>query len=390
MPWPDLGIWSNKTAAELRPVIVALCNAVGDRYECIGRERPYWTVNLDQSEDTLDIGSKNAPLVEEDLYRLDLFRYAWWGGIANGISYLVNRGSATFPVSSETQCGGWSKTGTGTGHGTDLWTLEELEDDVGLGTLSQSVIGGPMHLFDEIAPQRFRQMLDRLIYPVIFPANRRDYPTLEAEGFTTAGDLDDEEKAAAFLGPAGFPTDPQDGDDVWPMTTFNDPDLGAAYRGWLFGRVSIDIINSDLDSQKKAVANCVLDFEACENETGLLGEILAQYLVVQKPTINNLVGVDLEVLGTSLTLSGSNEDLYQEIADSDFLSAITGKLVVPMDFTNFANDPDSPFDGSRPPYSAFGAIFASLKFGADTEGNHSTRPQCTRFVLDITAHCSDQ
>lgn len=393
MPWPEFGTWSNKTAAELRPVIVALCNAVGDRYECIGMNRPSWPVNLDQSESTLDIGTKSAALVEADLYRLDLFRYGWWGMIANGISALVNRGSATFPSGTTTQCGGWSKTGTGAGHGSDLWTIEDLETHVGLGTLSYSVIGGPMHLFDEVAPNRLRQMLDELIYPVIFPKNRRDYPALEAEGWTEAATLEVAGEAAMHYGNSTLLPNPKDGDDAWGYMPESDDLFAHAYRGWLFAQLVPDTAFNVIIGRRKTVGHCVLCFDQCQNETGVLGEILAQYLVIQKSSITeSLDGADFEVLGATRTLSGSNLDQYEEINDAEFFSSITGKLSVGIALGNFANNPDSPFTYALDSlgYTDIGSVFASLKFGADTEGNHSTRSECTRFILDITAHLSDQ
>lgn len=396
MPWPEFGIWSGKTAAELRPVIVALCNAVGDRYECIGWDRPEWPVNLDQSESTLDLGYKSAALVEADLYRLDLFRYGWWGMVANGIAALVNLGNSTIPGGATTQCGGWSKTGTGAGHGSDLWTIEDLETHVGLGALSYSVIGGPMHLFDEVAPNRLRQMLDELIYPVIFPKNRRDYPTLSSEGWTEADTIAAAEEGSAFIGPTGSPADPKDGDDVWPLIDLADVDFAEGQRGWLYGTMTNNPGFTAIIGRKKTEAYSVLAFDECENETGLLGEIIAQYIVVQRPTITeSLDGVDLEILGATLSMGGGDTTMYKEINDAEFFSAITGKLSVPFEFTNFANAPDSPFshttDGLG--YKDIGAIFASLKFGQDVlpPGTpHTTRSECTRFILDITAHCSDQ
>lgn len=400
MPWHEAGTdWTEKTAAELRPVIVSLCNAVGDRYQCIGLDRPEWPVNLEQDIAVVDAGYKGEALEEADLYGLDIFRYGWWDLIAGRISALINRGTLILPhVSwgpSSSLCGGWSKTATGSGHGSDLWTLEELETDVGMGVINYSSVRelpGIMHLFDEVAPNRLREFLNRLLYPVLFPHDRGgDWTDLTTEGYDTSG-LEAAEDAAASAGWADL-GDPGNGDYAWANTSGG----GGAF-GELRARVFYNGTRSR--AEKQLLQYCVFDWTESEGGGGYLGEITMQTHVMR--LLGSTEGMDLSFLGKDVSLTGPYSLDDMSITDADALSGTTGREAVAVTLGNFADSPDSPFSGSGTTdgvdFSGLGSMVAYSRcmFATKTDRQSFTfsgdggRSQSTRLILDITAHCSDQ
>lgn len=389
MPWPEPGSdWEGKTAAELRPVIVALCNAVGDRYQCIGLNRPEWPVNDDQAIDSVTVGTKSATLVEDDLYGLDIFRYGWWTMIANHISTLVGLGVASTGSTgfgNTTQCGGFSKTSAGTGLDTDLWTIADLETAVGLGTLSSSSVGGAMHLFDEVAPNRLRGFLDRLIYPVIFPYDRgQGWSGLTSDGFDTSAI---ETAEAASNSSNAATVNPLDGDEAWGSRTTMISFL-ASYPTAFVGFYEGFFARSRVQTKRYSV----LGFDSCQNGVGCLGEIITQILGFAY-SCTDCDGADLEFQGATISMSGT--DGAYTTATGTLFSAITGKLTAVAELGNFANDPDSPFSGTGTyegdPWNGFGEVYCKplFRFAVDTE-RQAIRDNATRLILDITAHCDDQ
>lgn len=388
MPWPTTP-WSAKTAAELRPVIVALCNAVGDRFECIGWNRPSWTVNTAQSISTVTVGTKSTALVENDLFGLDIFRYNWWTLIANHITTLVNLGTTspgTTGFGNTTHCGGWSKTSTGTGVGTDVWTISDLETDVGLGTLSSSVIGGAMHLFDEVAAERLREFLDRLIYPVIFPYDRgQDWTDLTSDGFDTTA-IEAAEDASNKSHTAT--TDPLDGDEAWAglSSAVSAQTIPRAFVGFVVLGDATALLNSKRYS--------ILSFDDCQNGFGCLGTIATQILVFHY-SCADCDGADLEFQGATISISGTDTSEYVTASGTDF-SAVSGKVASLAELTNFANAPDSPFSGTGTylgdPWVGFGSVICTPYFLFVTDSNRDggDREHSTRLILDISGEVADQ
>jgi len=384
MGWPTTP-WTGKTAAELRPIIVALCNAVGERYECIGLTRPSWTVNTAQSISTVTIGTKSTNLIEDDLYGLDIFRYGWWTLIANHISTLVNLSSGSDSTPGTTHCRGWSKDYAGTGLTTNIWTISDLETDVGMGTLSQSSVGGSMHLFDEVAPNRLREFLDRLICPVIFPVDKSRFSYSGGSvvtGLSSAAvaDINDTIQGA---------TDSGDGDDAWNALV--DTNLGILWNGVNAGySVSWDGGSSFSRAIHSPISYAALDFESVQNGVGYLGDLVRQIYVIGVSE-TDASSFDFTISGATATGSDG-----AEIEGIDAI-AITGVVEMPFTTGNYGRSPSpgasAPAAGPSPPsgYEGYGQVFAVPNFlFAQSDRDGGTRANSTRFILDLTSALTDQ
>ena len=404
MPWHEDGSdWTNKSAAELRPVIVSLCNAVGDRYQCIGLNRPEWPVNLDQDSIDITLGTKSAALVEEDLYGLELFRYGWWKTIADHIKILVGLRVPGASSTNHTYCRGWCKAPTDSGYYTETWTLEELETEVGMGEIEHSQIGVPYgHLFDEAFPNRLRNMLDLLIYPVIYLYQIGEI--IGGGGETFLGFSEDAELDILANLKAGFPNPESpdeytgDGDDAWP-TMYSGPDYHTNVGVHVGFRVEGNMVGYCTRCEFQPVCYLAVDFDETQNGAGCLGEIVKQvYLVsVGGPYRTSF---DVAVAGATASFpahdSPFDDDDVEEVLGEELVTPSgTHELKYTMD--NFGRAP-SPglFDYDHielPDRAGFGSGYArvSCLYSSGTPSTpYAGAEQNSRVILDITAHCSDQ
>ncbi len=152
MTWAYAGVWDGLPTQSMAPVLVSLCNAVGDRYQAIGKNRPSWAVVG---------GPKSATLVDTDFHGLPLHGGSFFTTCAARIVDLL----AT-DIGSGVDYYGFAKTSTYAGDPTDnLWTKAELETVVGLGVLTD----GPDTILNSNYSLRLKGFLDRMIYPVIIP-----------------------------------------------------------------------------------------------------------------------------------------------------------------------------------------------------------------------------
>lgn len=387
-PWSPTTPWTSKTAAQLRPVIVSLCNAVGDRYECIGMNRPAWPVNTAQSISTITIGTKSTALIEDDLYGLDIFRYNWWGSIATTITALVNLSAASDSTIGNTHCRGWCKNTTGDGLSTNVWTLSELESDVGLGTISQSSVGGTsMHLFDEVAPNRLRGILDRLIYPVIFPGD-----ILWRGGF--GGGMQNLSSGAEAIYDAGkfseeTAHDGSDGDDAWPALST----AGPVYSSTAF---PVKAFTQDFSSYARAwlleTSYVVLDFSSCQNGVGYVGDVEKQIWYMGHASVD-FTSADVLIQGATLSLSGTDSGNEELIGTTPI--SITGTQEIEFNIGSFGGT-SSPFTGTDGgTRGGFGSVSADVRMlfvdgSIGSERTPAPRATSSRLILDISPYCSDQ
>lgn len=378
MGWPGTLPWSGLTAAELRPVIVALINAVNDRREAIGLDRRAWAVNLDQSNTSLTLGTKSTALEESDLYSLDLFRYSYWTTMASDIRTMVELGDS-ITANPDTECCGFSKAGTD-GTGTDRWTVAELETDAGLGAMASSdVSGGTIpHLFDEKAPNRLRLILDNLIYPVIYPYDYWQFPT-----FTSWVDaIVDTEQAAASTDDDTTP------DAAWAGLTSPSTPLEA------FGG-SVGYINPPVArATENPLTHVICDFDLrTQNGNGYLGVVETRKLVVERDA-NSLEGMDYTVDGNSDSISGTVSDVTTYTDSASMTLSGQQNLEYTVDawdgsgspFTNEAVGGSGIFGYGRVDIKPLVRFAAS---GNDRDGA-SEIDQTTRIILDISGVVSDQ
>lgn len=367
MPWPGTTPWTGKTATELREVIVALCNAVGDRYQCIGLDRPSWPVNTDQSIYSVTDGTKSATLIVDDLYGLDIFRYDWWGLVSTGISGLISP-STTASV----RCRGFCTSSAGDGKTASRWTLSALETAVGRGTINAtSVGGGQMHLFDEVAPMRFKEMLDLLIYPVV-------YLPRTANG---SGEL-----LSTTNVPADFHAHAEGTDnagDVWGALIIS----STATRSNLSAQILHGLSSPYYWSAQKGVTVVYeYDMDDTENGAGILGTILSQYYRVLWAS-TDLITADADVNGSIVGMSGTEAGAVEVLTDMDPWS-LSGIHEVTYSWDSL-DAVASPFDGSDVIGANHFYDTGSLRIGpyddlfTYNEDDH-------RLVLDISANCSDQ
>lgn len=386
MSWPSYP-WTDKTAAELRPVIVALCNAVGDRYECIGMNRPAWPVNVDQAVDSYTAGTKSATLIEDDLYATEIFRTGWWTLIADHIKTLVNMASGSNSSMGATQCRGWSKTSTSSGIDSDVWTLADLETDVALGEVDE----GTMHLFDEVVPNRLRQFLDRLIYPVIFPLNivqsSSGGGTYTLTGLSSGAVSGIEAHSYRGESPTG------DGDDAWGALALEP--LNFWSTGVAVGfNVAMPFLTYS-EAYSLDLSYVAFSFESSQNGIGCLGEVTRAIFGLFSSGAD-FSSFDITVASgvSSFGASGHTSiDVYQ-VVDGDTSLTITGVDELPFTIDNYGRTPSpGTYEGEggfSPPigFEGYGRMRANVL--TLFAGGGATRDQCTRYILDISANCSDQ
>lgn len=397
MAWYESGSdWTSKSAAELRPVIVSLCNAVGDRYECIGLNRPGWPVNLDQAIDSYTAGTKYDALVEEDLYGMEIFRFNWWGAIASTIISLVNLSAASDATVGSTHCRGWCKTASSSGLGSDVWTLEELETEVGLGEIDESLIapGYAMHLFDEVAPNRLREILNLLIYPVIFPGNIVEY----SGGFGGGTLLGLSSGAVADVEASiykGLTTGDGDGDEAWgALAVEGFGAMNGESVGYNVEFVTAFPLTARADYCEKSYVS--FDFSDVQNGVGYLGDVTRAIFAI------NTVGeqcstFDITIAGATASFSAQTSTTYAD----QYIDAVDALYVdspqeLPFEIGNFGRTPSPgtytysgagagfPDDG----YTGYGR--ASAIIGTMFRVGGVPRAEATRYLLDISPYCSDQ
>lgn len=158
MPWPYGGDWSGLDANQMVEVVVSLCNAVTERWDAIGFNKPNWTTKT---------GLKNGLLTESDLVGMLIQGPKWYDIIAEHIHYLIlaDQGS---PSRTRAYVSGFVKTPDSSGQASDEWTEASLTAAVGLGPLTQKNF--PQHtIFDAKYATRLQKFLDRLTYARVLP-----------------------------------------------------------------------------------------------------------------------------------------------------------------------------------------------------------------------------
>lgn len=345
---------------------MALCNAVGDRYQAIGMNRPNWPVNTAASDTMLTIGTKSATLVDDDLLRLDLFRYDWWGLIASQIQGLLSPSYSGPSAGASVQCKGFCTTSGGNGLSASRWGLSALESDVGLGAIGASSVGGSsMHLFDEVAPTRLREMLDRLIYPVVH---------LPAPGAVSASDH--VESGLVDHVPGG-----DNAGDVWRAMA-SDPgspfDLRAVVT-WTFSSPHPRWLAYQDDN-----STWPYDMTDTPNGVGPLGSILSQYYVVEIES-DHLITATVAVSGDTFSGSGTGTTQHT-LTGVDLVNLnTTTDIVFSWDSIDATNSPFNHTSTSGG-YTLEDYGFAYARPAASDLGSDYN----SRVVLDISAACADQ
>ena len=153
MAWAYSGAWTARRAEELIPIIVSLFNAIGERYEVCGLNRPSWKTNS---------GLKSTTLASADFEGYPLHLIDSYGTAASRVITLING----YSNANRKDLHGFSETSTYSGDPRDnLWTEASIATDVGMGDVDgiTGVIGS---IFDETYAVRLREVLDRMLYPV--------------------------------------------------------------------------------------------------------------------------------------------------------------------------------------------------------------------------------
>lgn len=350
MAWYNSGNWDGIDAAELPNVLVSLCNAVNQRYDAQGRPRTSWIVNS---------GTKPDDLAFDDFVGLDIHRTNYYSQIRLAISSLVQGNvSGAFACST-----GFARTTTGSGLAADgaLWTIAGLLGDIGTSELPT-----PSNIFDLNYAYFLRDMLDRLIYPVVYP--------LDAGGVNTRPRVE-----LDIFGPDAHPhvegTD--NAGDVWrDMISVAD----AVAANSLTARVSFN--SADLwFAHRDEEATVSIDCLQTQNNNGFKGTI-AKQIVSLGVVASYLNSATIGFHGATQAVSGTVGEFY-ESTDCDPLD-VDGATTVTMTFDSI-DETNSPFTGyleeDGNTYEDFGSFQAFIATGA---------PSYTRMILDASSVLDDQ
>lgn len=334
MTWASAynGDWSGHPGNEMIPILLALCNAVGDRFEAVGRNRPSWPVVS---------GTKSATLVTSDLDGLDLHRYAWFDLVADEIENLITGGA---------QCRGFVPDTLSDGLAADRLTVAGLEAEIGMGALRDKQF--PDHsLFDETYANRLKLFLDRLLYAVVAPSASSALAVYEFGNGATA---DAAWGALHFISNSGFSLHAQ---------------IGALGTGPF--AYSADLINS---------IAITFDCGNTENLAGFQGEIARQLFPITA-SYTALDSATISIHGVTQVVSGTGSVAFTLEGGSDL--NLIGETDVDFLFSGFGGGGGSPFNGVSAPHSGLGQVNASAVVGPFFDNT-------ARLILDLTSVLGDR
>lgn len=336
MSWSSAynGDWSGHPGNEMIPILLALCNAVGDRFEACGRNRPSWPVVS---------GTKSATLETADLAGLDLHRYAWFNLVADGIEDLIDGGGA-----GGAYCRGFVPNTSSDGLSADRLTVAGLEATIGLGGLRDKQF--PDHsLFDETYANRLREFLDRLLYTVCVPSASS---TLATRYFGNGSSAD---AAWGALAVSGTPSTP-----LYAEVT----GLAGApipYSAVLFNSITVTL-------------NC----GNTQNLSGFQGSIARQLFPISA-TYTAVDSMSVSMHGLSHAIAGSGTDAVTLEGGSSL--NLTGTTNVSLLFSGIGGG--SPFNGVSSPLTGLGNATASAAVGTFADNT-------ARLILDLSGILGDR
>ena len=161
MSWYNDGDWDDLDGGDIPYALADLCNAINERREALLMGRVAWRVNTG-TELLPVVGTKSSALVPDDFFGLDLFDYDYFGVVYTELTDLLGPNTTIW--------GKWysgyaiDPNGTGLALDDELWTISKVLVETGLQ--SPLLATG---IFDRDAAVFMREVLDRMLYPVVYP-----------------------------------------------------------------------------------------------------------------------------------------------------------------------------------------------------------------------------
>lgn len=161
MGWYNGGNWDSLKQNEIPTIIAELCNGLNERREVLTLSRETWPTAT---------GSTSGAVAASDFDTLAFGKVAAFTQCFSAIMALMSPAGG---YSSSAHYSGFSKTGTDTGLASegDLWTAAAVATEIGM-----DIPETPFAFFDARPAIFMREMLDRMIYPVIYPAATIEWP----------------------------------------------------------------------------------------------------------------------------------------------------------------------------------------------------------------------
>lgn len=385
MAWYNGGDWAGLDGTQIPFVLSELINALHERCDCLGKSRYMWAVNVGTLLEP-DIDLINTDLTHEHFCGLPMFLEAWLPDLMNRIEDLLRPPGGVIDLNTRHTGFATSPTNTGLGEEGDLWTTTSVRADAGLDYVE---VGSPFYLYPVLY---CKAMLDRMLYPVIYPSGEI---VAGMENYLSNYDtVDHYDVEAIWDHTKGYP--------AWraslglPPSTTNDLFAAVSAIGSLISNPP-PVYAPYYTAEVRPGATWELSNLNNESGTGYLGEVVTQWMSMQctRPGFN--VSNDTNTVPVSF-LGGSGNIVHGVVE-------FTTNTPVPLDGTiesdfvsNIMVSTDNPFNGVRTTITGgvtatgVGYVAAAPKIKFITSGIGTTNSgfRHLRQILDISAHLTDQ
>lgn len=322
MAWAYSGAWDGRGADELVHVLVSICNGVGDRYEACGMNRPEWATAS---------GDKSETLVASDFQGVNLFSTDYWGLSCRRLRTLVSG----ITGAGYKDLYGFSKTATYSGDPRDnLWTTATIAADTGVASYTD-IPTGSSSIFDQNIADLLREVMDRMLYPVIEIAGAGSTNTYSHEQWVVGTDAAD---AWANVVPTGLGSS------------------GTIFENTL-ASISYNSGTGFYQATRKDESIVTVDSNGTENAAGVLGTVSDQWITYGYGG-SGFLGGSGDVNGTSFAIpSGTTFPGVSGETQSIAFVPLSGNPTITISLS-FSVEP--PFNGTSGAVSGIGNVSFSI------------------------------